>query len=310
MKYKVSVVVPVYGVERFIERCARSLFEQTLDSIEYIFVDDCTKDDSVNILYKVIKCYPSRKNHVRILHHTVNKGLPQARKTGIQECHGEYIAHCDSDDWVSVNMYKAMYEYAIHHNYDIVHCDYIRHDGKDGKIIRQRNQPLLQQGPIWNKLVKANLYNKEIIYPTANKSEDGALSTQLYFFAERTGYLPQSLYFYFINPESMCRTLSKDDCIRRFSEECKNVELRAQFIYDHKVISTHLDSIISWKWSAKRNLWPYIKDEDIYSIWSEAYPEVNEYYKNNHIYNRARIIDWILRKRYFFIFNLLTKFRK
>lgn len=66
---KVSILVPVYGVEKYIERCARSLFEQTYDNIEYIFVDDCTKDRSIEILQKVLEDYPNRKNQVKILNH-------------------------------------------------------------------------------------------------------------------------------------------------------------------------------------------------------------------------------------------------
>ena len=97
---KVSVVIPVYGVEKYIERCARSLFEQTLDDIEYIFVNDCTKDRSIDILNEVINDYPARKQQIRIVHHKENKGLPFARQSGWQVATGEYVANCDSDDWV------------------------------------------------------------------------------------------------------------------------------------------------------------------------------------------------------------------
>ena len=72
---KVSILVPVYGVEKYIERCARSLFEQTYDNIEYIFVDDCTKDRSIEILQKVLEDYPNRKNQVKILHHEKNTSV-------------------------------------------------------------------------------------------------------------------------------------------------------------------------------------------------------------------------------------------
>ena len=92
----VSVIVPIYGVEKYIERCARSLLEQTIENIEYIFVNDCTKDNSIAILESVIKEYPHREHQVRIIHHGTNKGLPQARKTGLLNAHGEYIAHCDN----------------------------------------------------------------------------------------------------------------------------------------------------------------------------------------------------------------------
>ena len=95
---KVSIIVPIYGVEHFIERCARSLFEQTLDGIEFIFVNDSTPDNSISILLRVLEDYPNRQNQVRIVQHEVNKGLPFARQTGIRLAKGEYIAHCDSDD--------------------------------------------------------------------------------------------------------------------------------------------------------------------------------------------------------------------
>ena len=87
---KVSVIIPVYGVEKYIERCARSLFEQTLDDIEYIFVDDCSPDKSVFILERIIKEYSSRfldeGKKVRIERMPKNCGLPAVRKYGIQLC--------------------------------------------------------------------------------------------------------------------------------------------------------------------------------------------------------------------------------
>ena len=79
---KVSVIVPVYKVEPFIESCARSLFDQTLDDIEYIFVDDCTPDRSMEILREVLSAYPGRNDRVKWLRMPVNSGLPAVRKVG------------------------------------------------------------------------------------------------------------------------------------------------------------------------------------------------------------------------------------
>lgn len=97
---KVSVIIPVYNVEKYIEHCARSLMEQTLMDIEYIFVDDCTPDHSMEILQRVLTDYPERLESIRIIHHTQNSGLATVRNTGLQIAQGEYIIHCDSDDWV------------------------------------------------------------------------------------------------------------------------------------------------------------------------------------------------------------------
>lgn len=120
---KISVCIPVYNVEKYIERCARSLFEQTMkDGIEFIFVDDCTPDKSMEILEKVLAEYPARKKQVVILHHEKNKGLVGTRNTALKIARGNYIIHCDSDDWVDLNMYEAMYNKAVETGADMVCC--------------------------------------------------------------------------------------------------------------------------------------------------------------------------------------------
>ena len=127
---KVSVIVPVYGVEKYIERCARSLFEQTLDDIEFLFIDDCTPDRSIEILQQVLEEYPQRKPQVIIHRMEYNSGQAAVRKWGMQNATGEYVIHCDSDDWVDKDMYRAMYEKAMEDEADMVVCDYVVSDSE------------------------------------------------------------------------------------------------------------------------------------------------------------------------------------
>ena len=122
MGAKVSVIIPVYNVEQYIERCARSLFEQTLDDIEYIFVNDCTPDKSMEVLARVLDDYPARKRQVSIINMPVNGGLPKVRRAGVEAATGDYIIHCDSDDWVDVTMYEKMWKKAVEGEYDMVLC--------------------------------------------------------------------------------------------------------------------------------------------------------------------------------------------
>ena len=110
---KVSVIVPIYNVEQYIEKCVRSLMEQTLVNIEFIFVNDCTPDDSMTVLRRVLKDYPARESQVTILEHKENRGVAAVRKKGMEVAIGEYIIHCDSDDWVEKNMYEKLLEKAI-----------------------------------------------------------------------------------------------------------------------------------------------------------------------------------------------------
>lgn len=111
MRNKVSIIVPIYGVEKYIERCARSLFEQSFKDIEYIFVNDCTTDASMSILASVIRDYPGYNIH--IINKKTNEGLPQARKTGVIASTGEYIMHVDSDDWLEPKAIEKLYLMAI-----------------------------------------------------------------------------------------------------------------------------------------------------------------------------------------------------
>lgn len=121
---KVSVCIPVYCVEKYIEQCARSLFEQTLDDIEFIFVDDCSPDNSVAILERTIKEYPQRIKQVSLIHHEKNQGHSGVFKTLLTNASGEYVITCDSDDWVESDMYEKMYRKAKETNTNIVCCDY------------------------------------------------------------------------------------------------------------------------------------------------------------------------------------------
>ena len=118
---EVSVCIPVYGVEKYIERCARSLFEQTMtDGIEFIFVNDCTTDKSIEILERILAEYPGRQAQTKIIHHATNKGLVAARNTGLAHATGDYIIHCDSDDWVDLNFYESLYKKAVETGADVV----------------------------------------------------------------------------------------------------------------------------------------------------------------------------------------------
>ena len=118
---KISVCIPVYGVEKYIERCARSLFEQTLlEDVEFIFVNDCTPDNSINILRSILTEYPHRISQTHIIEHAVNKGLSAARNSAVEAAKGKYVYHIDSDDFIEPQTLEALLQTAEMQNADIV----------------------------------------------------------------------------------------------------------------------------------------------------------------------------------------------
>lgn len=122
---RVSVLIPIYNVEKYIEKCLITLFNQTYQNIEYVFVDDCSKDSSIEILYKTIEQFPCRKNNVKIIKHPINMGLSAARNTALRNSTGEYIIHLDSDDYFDLTMIEEMVFQAKYTNADMVVCDFM-----------------------------------------------------------------------------------------------------------------------------------------------------------------------------------------
>ena len=217
---KVSVCIPVYGVEKYVERCARSLFAQTMaDGIEFIFVDDCSPDRSVEIIRRVLEEFPSRKDQVRILRHERNGGLVRARKTALAAARGDYVVHCDSDDWVDPDLYGKMHAKIAAEGADVVFCRLEdTHAGRNeplGRGVETETDPRrmilghlpsLEFNAMWNKMyARAVACDPSIEYPDdVSMGEDVVYTPQAIARCRRIAHLADSCrYHYVVNPASI-----------------------------------------------------------------------------------------------------------
>ena len=219
---KVSICVPVYNVEKYIERCARSLFEQTLDDLEFIFVDDCTPDRSVKILKSIIEEYQLRfaeKNYTaRIERMPTNSGLAAVRRQGYQFASGDYITFCDSDDLMPADAIETLYNLAIESGADIVSGDmeWLYEDGttkrnylslpygNDSESVYRALLYKTYSHNLCSKLFKSNLL-KEYDYITlmnATNGEDGMLFYQVLQHSKKTVHVNQVVYHYIQHSQS------------------------------------------------------------------------------------------------------------
>ena len=219
---KISVCIPVYGVDNYIEQCARSLFEQTMqEGIEFIFVNDCTPDKSIEILKQVLEEYPHRKDQVKILHHDQNKGLVAARDTALQIARGDYIIHCDPDDWVELDMYETMYNEAVKNDADMVYCGAQRH--YDDRIIPipagTGETPTQHLEEIFRGCFPSlcnHLYRQEIAHSDYSEevpdhihyAEDLLRNTAMMLRCRRIACIKESFYHYRYNPVSLSSAMS------------------------------------------------------------------------------------------------------
>jgi glycosyltransferase involved in cell wall biosynthesis len=312
---KVSVIIPVFGVEQYIEKCARSLFSQTLQDMEFIFVDDCTKDRSIDIIKETLKDYPNRIEQTFFLHHEVNMGLPTARKTGILSTKGEFIAHCDGDDWVELNTYESLYQKAIYENAEVVISDYYRVSNwkvtkckacveglcKDEIYKRMFSQKVPFM--VWNKLIKADIYKKDIIYPTETHAEDMALILQLLYYAKTIAYLPRPFYYYVVNSNTALHVYNEETYMKKFNASITNAALLEKFYSDKPQSNTLINGIIYLKLTTRDKIIALLDQEKYYNIWKNTFPEINKHI----LFNKD--INFRHKLKYYLIKYRLYKFK-
>ncbi len=196
---KVSVIVPFYNVEGYIEKCLETLVNQTLQDIEIILVNDGSKDRSVNIVKKFQSSYPEKIVYLE----KENGGLSDARNYAIPHAKGEYIAFLDSDDYVEKDMYQKMYELAVKENSDMVECDfyweYPNKTRKDvGEIYHGSNEMIEKIRVVaWNKLIKKEiLEDTKIQFPKGYRYEDVEFTYKLIPHIERVSFLKEACIHY------------------------------------------------------------------------------------------------------------------
>lgn len=156
---KVSVIVPFYNVELYIEKCMETLTKQTLEDIQIIMVNDGSKDGSEKIVKKFVEKYPNKIIYLE----KENGGLSDARNFGIPYATGEYIAFLDSDDYIENNMYEEMYNKAKQEDSDMVECDFIwEYPNKSridvGEMYKEKKEMIVKARVVaWNKIIRREL---------------------------------------------------------------------------------------------------------------------------------------------------------
>jgi glycosyltransferase involved in cell wall biosynthesis len=277
----VSILVPVYNVSKYIERCAHSLLMQSMANIEYVFVNDCTPDDSIEKLQKVITQYPPK--NVKIIHHTKNRGSAAARDTAIKNSTGKYILFIDSDDWVEPDMVETMCRKAEEEQADIVVCDFMIEAAKETTVVsdfvpESKNdyfaymlENKLCSGYLWNKLVDRDLYKRTgcCRIDGFNYLEDRYLCTLLYFYAQKIIKVDKVFYHY--------------DRTNENSISCKKTKAH----FENVVLFWNLIDL-------------FLKEKNLYKKYEDL---INQSKVENKIALLTQTNSYSLRKQYAYIFR-------
>lgn len=208
--YRVSIAVPVYGVELYVEKCAKSLFEQTYSNLEILFIDDCSLDKSVEIINKTLEQYPDRKDQVRIVKQSKNKGCPAARNLAVQHASGEFIFHVDADDYIDPDAIAILVDEQQSTGADLIVGNYLIETQNATKLVqycditKSKEEIVIDclddksSQSVWGILIKRSLYIDNNI--KANESfhvgEDWQVSPLLLYHAKKIAYVDKVIYHY------------------------------------------------------------------------------------------------------------------
>ena len=291
---KVSVIAPV----------VESMMKQTLDDVEFIFVDDCTPDASIDILREVVSHYPDRQ--VRILRHNVNRGLPAARNTGIDVARGEYIFHWDSDDYAEPEMLEQLYAKANAASCDYVWCDWFLTFDTNSRIM---TQPLAETSRealsialsggmkynVWNKLVARRLYiDTGIRFPEGCSMGEDMTMLKLLAKANSVGYVAKPFYHYIrTNTGAMTQVYSP-----RHLEELRNNTADLCDFLRAEVSDNNIEREINWFKLNVKLPFLFSGRKSEMRLWKSWYKEADKFIMSNKRQAlRTRVLQWMAAHR-------------
>ncbi len=205
----VTVIIPVYNCARWIERCAASVLGQTHDDLDVVWVDDCSPDNSVELLEQEIARHPGFAGTSRILRHPENRGSAAARTTGLDAAQGDWVIQVDADDWVAPDFVEVLLAHAVATGSDVVACDIMRVTRQGNQLDREpvpasRELALAHllagtmHGSLCNKLISRQLIERHHLRPLAglNILEDKSMVYKVFYHAAKITHVPRALYFY------------------------------------------------------------------------------------------------------------------
>lgn len=324
----VSIIVPVYNVEKYLEKCIESILAQTYEQLEVILVDDGSPDRCGEICEQ----YAKKDSRITVLHQK-NRGLSAARNAGIMQASGEYLLFVDSDDYIVAELAEKTVRMAESVKADIVIFDYVAVEEETGREDRSRfkleknevfslkEQPkaLLVPPSAWNKLYRRELFLKTCMrYPEGRHYEDLGTTPKLFLRAERIVYLDSDpLYYYILRNGSIMhsknfeknfrdRTFAFENILHYF-EECRQreqYEKELEYIAFENLYFFPIKEIVM---SDKKSI--YLEKFENYV--EKNFPTVAEnIYIKEYLSKKDKVFLWLMQRKHYSLMNILSKMRR
>ena len=279
---KVSILVPFYKVEKYVGRCVESLFTQTYKNIEYIFVNDCTPDKSMEVINEAIDKY-GVSSQCKMIVHEQNQGISASRNDCLDNMTGDYFLFVDSDDYIDKDMVESLVEAALKENADIAGCGYIeeyadhsvKHPQKyvnDHDEMMRAITLLTIKGVMWKLLVRSTIVTEHCdevrFIPDRNMVDDYLFCCQIFYYAKRFACVDRCMYHWIqYNPNNYTHTTV-------FAVESQAAAIRKteEFYREKGVIEVVKNSLLQRKFISKL---PLLLDKNCRDVkrWRNLFPE-------------------------------------
>lgn len=283
----ISVIIPVYNVEKFLKKCLNSVISQDYKNLEIILIDDCSSDDSG----KICDEYSKTDSRIKVIHKTENEGVSSARNTGLENISGQYFSFVDSDDWIEPDMISYLYNGIIENDADISVCGHSaentwknKSDHVQYKLVFNKKEAFNQlihdvylKSYLWNKLYKVKT-KKNVMFPKNKTYEDLGEAYKFIINADKIVILPKMKYHYnnnkfsIVNNDSIPNALCAMELIEKryfaTKNEYPNIEK-----HHHNIFQRFFIRYLFLRYVKKNSITGY--ENDVESI-------VNDFVKNNY----------------------------
>ena len=310
----VSYLVPIYNVEKYLENCLESMFAQTYQNTEYVFVDDCSTDNSYNILLATLKKNNISQDKYTIVRHPQNEGIAVSRADCIANAKGEYVQFVDSDDWIEPDMTETLVEATQDSQIDLVGCYFIKDflSGKQTRHSENYSQSCAENlvlcinydisNVLWKMLIRRSLFSNFTITPHVDIVEDYIISVKLYFYANSFAVVDKYLYHYVQYNEGRVSFQT----LRSITNHIKGVKEVEEFLKTKELISQNISNLLNLR---KFNIKSNFLTKNLFDIqaYRTTFPEADKVWRQINYSRNEKIKFWLAEKKLYFILRLICK---
>lgn len=310
---RVTILMPIYKVEQYLEKTLNSIFSQTYPYLDYVFVNDCSPDNSLQILKDAIIKYKIEKNKFTIINHFRNEGIAVSRADCIANAKGDYVYFVDSDDWIEENTVEQMVSATNGGAVDIVGCDFMKdfvsgqttyhHEDYSescmGNLYKCLNYDIATV--LWKLLIRRDLFENFSITPHVDIVEDYIMSVKLYYFAHSFVSIPKAFYHYVQYNQARVSFQT----LRSIKMHIKGVEEVEQFCKEKQILDEDaVHKLLLRKFNIKSNfvLNKCLLDSNAYQV---TFPEAKGLWREMNYSMKEKVKFWLAEHGLFYILSII-----